>query len=363
MSRFTSISLHSHSKPAITGVLLVNLGTPEAPTAKALRRYLAEFLWDTRVVEVPRFLWWLVLHLVILRIRPRRSANLYKEIWTERGSPLRVYSQHLAEALQRKVDQWGGGQIKVALAMRYGQPSVKKALNILRDAGVQKLLVLPLYPQYSATTTAAVFDAVSSELQRWRRLPETRFINHYHDFPAYIDALADSVRNAWQARRQGEKLVFSFHGIPQRYFAHGDPYYCECQKTARLVAEALALSASQWLVTFQSRFGRQPWLQPYTDVTLKKLAAEGVKRVDVICPGFACDCLETLSEIAIENRNCFYRAGGGDFDYIPALNDRPEHVAVLSDLIASQIAGWSIGDSPDQCKQTAARARQLGAKN
>jgi ferrochelatase len=361
MSRYLDVSQYSHKQPATTGVLLINLGTPDAPTTKSLRRYLAEFLWDPRVVEVPRIIWWLVLHLVILRIRPRRSARSYKKIWTEEGSPLRVYSQRLAAALQKHMDQQYPERIKVALAMRYGQPSVKNGLATLRDAGVNRLLVLPLYPQYSATTTASCFDAVSKELQRWRWLPEIRFINHYHDFPPYIEAVANSIRSVRQQQHAGEKLIFSFHGIPQRYFDNGDPYYCECQKTARLVAESLSLSSVQWRVTFQSRFGREPWLQPYTDALLKALAAEGIHQVDVVCPGFACDCLETLEEIAVENQDYFRQAGGERLNYIPALNDQLQHVAALGELVLRNITGWGINEQ--QREETFVRAKHLGAKS
>ncbi|MBN1378823.1 MAG: ferrochelatase [Gammaproteobacteria bacterium] len=361
MSQYVGVSQYSHEQAVKTGVLLINLGTPDAPTTKALRRYLAEFLWDPRVVEVPRLIWWLVLHLVILRLRPRRSAKSYKKIWTEQGSPLRVYSCQLAEALQVTMDEQFPEQIKVILAMRYGQPSVAQELKVLHDAGVNRLLVLPLYPQYSATTTASCFDAVSKVLIGWRWLPEVRFVSHYHDDSGYIEAVANSIRASWQDRQQGEKLVFSFHGIPQRYFDNGDPYFCECQKTARLIAESLALSSSQWLVTFQSRFGREPWLQPYTDMTLKKLATEGVKRIDVVCPGFACDCLETLEEIAVENRDYFLQAGGEVLHYISALNSQPQHVAALGELLKKNLEGWSVLDNAEQRAATARRAIAKGA--
>lgn len=360
MTNYSSIPEFAHDRTAKTGVLLVNLGTPDAPTPRALRRYLAEFLWDPRVVEVSRLAWWLVLHLIILRLRPKRSAHAYNRIWTERGSPLLVYSQQLTEALRKNLARIEQQQeLKVVLAMRYGRPSVKSALKELRDAGINRLLVLPLYPQYSATTTASCFDAVSTVLQRYRWLPDFRFISHYHDDAAYIEALAGSIRTHWQQQQRGDRLLFSFHGIPQRYFRQGDPYFCECQKTARLVAESLALSPDQWLVTFQSRFGREPWLQPYTDKTLEKLAAEGVNRVDVICPGFACDCLETLDEIVIENGKLYAQAGGEKLSYIPALNNRPEHVSALSDLIKNNLSGWSDDRTP--VNERLSRARTMGS--
>ncbi len=356
MSKYAASPAYSHNQKELIGILLINLGTPEAPDKKSLRRYLAEFLADPRVVEIPRFLWRLILHLVILRIRPGRSARAYQKIWTAQGSPLLVNSTQLVSAIQNSL---GKNQTMVELAMRYGQPSVARVLKSLRDAGMTKLLVLPLYPQYSATTTASCFDAVSQELCNWRRLPDIRFISHYHDLPAYIQALSDSIRNSWQQRGQAEKILFSFHGIPQRYFAAGDPYFCECQKTARLVAESLSLTEEQWQVSFQSRFGREPWLQPYTDKTLEQLAAGGIKKVDVICPGFACDCLETLEEIAVENRDIFIAAGGEHFNYIPALNSQSQHVQALVELLIENMSGWEIEASREKTVQ---RAKSMGAE-
>ncbi len=357
MSRYLNSPNYSHSQSKKIGVLLVNLGTPDAPNSKSLRRYLAEFLSDPRVVELPRVIWWLILHLVILRIRPGRSARLYKKIWTAEGSPLLVNSKNLTAAIKNNLTQQ---PVQVQLAMRYGQPSVAEGLAALRDAGMDKLVVLPLYPQYSATTTASCFDAVCKELLRWRSLPEIRFVSHYHDLPSYIDALANSIRQHWQLNGQAEKLLFSFHGIPQRYFANGDPYFCECQKTARLVAEALSLAESDWQVTFQSRFGREPWLQPYTDITLQQLAGEGIKKVDIVCPGFACDCLETLEEIAVECQGIFIQAGGEQLNYIPALNSQRQHVNAIVDLLESNLTGWEdIGDP----ELTAKRAMLMGAES
>ena len=358
MTRYTSSRSFRHDRPHGTAVLLVNLGTPDAPTASALRRYLAEFLSDPRVVEIPRPVWWLVLHLIILRLRPRRSARLYREIWTDQGSPLLVYSQRLAGLLNKALQP---RQVTVALAMRYGRPSIAKVLRELRESGLTRLLVLPLYPQYSASTTASCFDAISNELQHWRRVPEVRFISQYHDYPDYIEALAAGINDFRQQQQTGEKLLFSFHGIPQRYFQKGDPYFCHCQKTARLVAERLGLVSGQWQVTFQSRFGREPWLQPYTDRTLKELAAAGVQNVDIVCPGFACDCLETLQEIAIENRRLFLDAGGRQLNYIPALNDQPSHVSALAALLDEHLQGWPEVSDGEQAGKTAARARDMGA--
>ena len=327
------------SKPCV-GVLLTNLGTPDAPTTPAVRRYLAEFLSDPRVIEVPRLIWWFRLHGCILRTRPKHSAKIYKSIWTNEGSPLLSFSGKLAAAIQKELEQRVPGPVRVELAMRYGNPSIRAGLEKLRQANAQRLLVLPLYPQYSATTTASTFDAVAGVLKTWRWLPELCMVNHYHDDKNYINALADSIKAHWQQRGRGEKLLFSFHGIPKHYFEAGDPYHCECHKTARLVAEILGLDEGEWLVTFQSRFGPREWLQPYTGITLQKLAGKGIKNVNVICPGFPADCLETLEEINIQYRALFMACGGEEFNYIPALNDRAPHVDVLSSLISQHCQGW-----------------------
>ncbi len=329
-----------HDQPPCTGVLLTNLGTPDAATTKDVRRYLSEFLWDPRVVEIPRPLWWLILHGIILRTRPVRSAAKYATIWTEAGSPLLDISKRQAEAVQQALDQHCPGPVKVAVAMRYGNPSIRVGLEALRDAGARRLLLLPLYPQYSATTTASTFDAVAAVLKTWRWLPELRVINHYHDDAAYISALAQRVRTAWQEAVPGERLLFSFHGLPKRNLLAGDPYHCECHKTARLVAEELGLEQGHWAVSFQSRFGRAEWLKPYTSELLAQWAEEGVDSVDVICPGFAADCLETLEEIAVGNRDIFLAAGGQTFRYIPALNDDTQHIEVLAQLILQHGGGW-----------------------
>lgn len=354
----------THDQPARTGVLLTNLGTPDAPTAAAVRRYLAEFLADTRVVEIPRALWWPILHGVILRTRPARSAKKYQKIWTDEGSPLLAISQRQQAAIAAGLAARHSGSIPVALGMRYGNPSIASALTELRSAGVQRLLILPLYPQYSATTTASTFDAIAAELRTWRWLPELRLITHYHDQDRYLDALTDSVRTAWRVE-PAERLLFSFHGLPKRNLLAGDPYYCHCQKTARLVAMRLALQPEQWAVSFQSRFGRAEWLQPYTSVLLADWAKAGIKRVDVLCPGFAADCLETLEEIAIENRDVFLNAGGEYYRYIPALNDAPAHLHALTELIEQHTVGWlEHGTDSDTDLERAERCRRaiaLGA--
>ena len=335
----SSDPLFSHDQPARAGILLANLGTPDAPTPAAVRRYLAEFLWDPRVVELPRPLWWLILHGIILRVRPARSARKYQMIWTPDGSPLLAISQRQAAAVAAMVAERYPGPIQVTVGMRYGNPSIAAALAELRAAGVRRLLVLPLYPQYSAATVASTFDAVAAELRTWRWLPELRFIAQYHDDAGYLDALAAHLRTA-RADQPSERLLFSFHGLPKRNLLAGDPYYCQCQKTARLLAERLGLQPDQWAVAFQSRFGRAEWLQPYASVLLAEWAKAGIGSVDVACPGFAADCLETLEEIAIENRQVFLAGGGERYRYLPALNDDPAHIAALTDLIGRHAAGW-----------------------
>ncbi len=339
MSRNSEHPEHAQRKAPV-GVLLVNLGTPDAPTASATRRYLAEFLSDPRVVEAPRWLWRLVLHGVILRIRPARSARLYRSIWTEEGSPLLVIARRQQKGIARRLKDRSGDRVHVELAMRYGNPSVSRGLHALKEAGCTRILVLPLYPQYSATTTGSTFDAVAAELMRWRRVPALRFVDGYHDEPGYIEALAASVRAHWRSQGRGERLLMSFHGIPERYFRDGDPYPCLCRKTGRLLAEALGLAEQEWAVSFQSRFGRERWVEPYTDDTLRAWAEEGVRRVDVVCPGFSADCLETLEEIAIQNRDLFLEAGGEALNYIPALNDAPEHLDFLAGRIERELTGW-----------------------
>lgn len=348
-----------HDQADRLGVLLVNLGTPDAPDRAAVRRYLKEFLWDPRVVEIPRPAWWLILNGVILNTRPKRSAKAYEKIWTDEGSPLLVISRRQRDALAARLSENHGAPVSVALGMRYGKPSINNALDELRTAGAQRILVLPLYPQYSATTTASIFDAVTAELRDWRWLPELRFINHYHDDPVYIDTLADSVRRYREQTGDAELLVMSFHGIPEDYFHKGDPYYCECQKTGRLLAERLGLTPQQWRLSFQSRLGPKRWLQPYTDKTLKSLAGSGTKSVQVVCPGFSADCLETLEEVAMENRDIFLKAGGERYDYIPCLNDDPQHIDMLATLVKRHMQGWVPStDAPSQVLQ---RAVSLGA--
>ncbi len=355
-----------HDAPEMLGVLLVNLGTPDAPTVPAVRRYLAEFLNDPRVVELPRPLWWLILHGIILRLRPRRSAEAYKSVWTEQGSPLLVIARRQAAALQERLSASLPGPVRAKLGMRYGNPSIASALGDLRRANVRRLLVLPLYPQYSATTTASTFEAVSRELSTWRWLPEVRFVNQYQDHPDYVAALAQSVRGYWAEQGEPDRLLFSFHGIPREYFMNGDPYFCHCHQTARLTANALGLASERWEVSFQSRVGSKEWLKPYTDETLKDWGRQGIETVHVICPGFSADCLETLEEIAVENRVYFLEAGGKGFGYIPALNDVADHIEMMTDLVRQHAAGWpEVDDASDSSRvleQRLARAVAMGAR-
>jgi len=328
------------SAPGGLGILITNLGTPDAPTPSAVRRYLAEFLGDPRVVELPRIIWWPILHGVILRFRPAHSARAYQKIWTENGSPLLVISQRQLAALRETLGKYLRGNFAIILGMRYGNPSIADALEKLRQENIRRLLVLPLYPQYSGTTSGATFDAVVAELAKWRWIPELRIINSYYDFPPYLDALAQQIRATWQETTRPEKLLFSFHGLPQKLINYGDPYFAQCLISARSIAEKLELSNDEWLVSFQSRLGREEWLKPYTDQTLKNWALAGIKTVDVICPGFATDCLETLEEIALQNRDRFLSSGGENYRYLPALNARPEHIQTLAHLILQHIRGW-----------------------
>ncbi|MDC8014218.1 ferrochelatase [Tahibacter soli] len=329
------------ARPARAAVLLVNLGTPDAPTPSAVRRYLDEFLSDPRVIEKPRWLWQLILKLVILNIRPRRSAHAYARIWTAQGSPLLVQSQALTDALDRQLKSACAGPVSVHLAMTYGAPALRDVVAALNADGVRRLVVLPLYPQYSATSTGAAIDALADALKTLRWPPELRTIGDYHDDPAHIDALAQSVLAHWERHGRADRLLLSFHGIPQSYVEAGDPYLAQCRATADLLAKRLELPREQCLLAFQSRVGREEWLKPYTDATLRDLAASGVGSVQVLCPGFAVDCLETLEEIAMENRALFLEAGGKRYEYIPALNDEAAQVAALAALVRRHTQGWA----------------------
>jgi len=362
MSRYKGQEGFRHDAPDTTGVLIVNLGTPDAPDRRSVRRYLKQFLSDPRVVEIPRLLWWLILNLVILNIRPSRSARAYREIWTENGSPLLDISTKQAEGIRRRLKSSHGDAIAVALGMRYGRPSIAEALDELAATAPRDLVVLPMYPQYSGSTTGSVFDEVADCLKKWRWVPGLRFIGAYHDQPAYISALAESVRRHRDEHGSGDHLLMSFHGVPRRYLLAGDPYHCHCLKTGRLLAESLGLSDDQWSLAFQSRFGREEWLRPYCDEVLSELPARGVRNLDVICPGFAADCLETLEEVDMQYRKQFTDAGGDRFSYILCLNDGAEHLRFLSELIADQVAPKrDAGD--EQLQARLSRALAAGAEH
>lgn len=361
MARFVNEHDFRHDTQQRTGVLLTNLGTPDAPTPAAVRRYLAEFLSDPRVVEIPRPLWRIILHGIILRTRPRRSAEAYAKVWGDSGSPLLHIATMQRDALAAMLHARMGPGCEVALAMRYGQPSIASVLEQLRQKNVRKLLVLPLYPQYSATTTAATIDEVTRVLRRWRWIPELRTINQYHDRGGYIGALWQSITRFWTANGHGDKLLFSFHGIPEQNLRNGDPYHCQCHATARLVAERLNLSDDKWAISFQSRLGRAQWLRPYTDDVLTQWANAGTKRVDVVCPGFSADCLETLEEVAIGYRELFQREGGGDLHYVPALNTDDAHIEFLANLVQQHLEGWSRQEYQQDPVARRERAIALGA--
>ena len=341
MTKYFGENDYQHGSEDKTGILLTNLGTPDAPTAKAVKPYLKEFLSDPRVIELPKFFWQIILRGIILQIRPRRSAKIYKSVWTKEGSPLLQISEKQINFLKKELNVSYPNTVFV-LAMRYGNPSIENALKELRRKQVRRLLVFPLYPQYCAATTASTFDAVTNVLQKTRWIPELRFINQYFEEEAYIKALAHSIQQFWNKNGKPQKIVFSYHGIPKKYHTQGDPYHCFCLKTTRLVKEYMQLSDEEVLTTFQSRFGRQEWLQPYTSQTLKELPSQGIKKINIISPGFSADCLETLEELEVENREYFEKAGGEDYHYIPCLNDNSMHIDMMEHLINKHTQGWKI---------------------
>lgn len=370
---------YRHGTLPRTGILLINLGTPEAPTAAAVRPYLKEFLGDPRVVEMPRALWWLILNGIILNTRPKKSAEKYAKIWTAEGSPLLVHTRRqaglLAKALNSPYEiapagdmpredhgEMGEGSYIVAFAMRYGSPSIAAALSRLREQGCTRTLAFPLYPQYSSSTTATAFDALFSVLAQTRNMPEIRTVRSFHDHPAYIAALAANTGEYWAAHGKPDKLLMSFHGVPHDTLDKGDPYHCECQKTGRLLAEALGLAASDYALTFQSRFGKAAWLQPYTAATLEALGKQGIGRLDVVCPGFVGDCLETLEEIALEGKALFLAAGGKEYRYIPALNEHPQWISALAAIARENLTGWD-GRDAGEAEASRMRALAMGASN
>jgi protoporphyrin/coproporphyrin ferrochelatase len=362
MSKYLGSEAYRHGTPERLGILVTNLGTPDAPETGALRRYLKEFLWDPRVVEAPRPLWWLILNGVILRTRPSRSAEAYHTVWTEEGSPLLSCAREQTARIKERLTAQLSLPFEVALGMRYGNPSIPAALAQLHRLNVRRLLVLPLYPQYSASTTGSTFDAVAATLMRWRWIPELRFITRYHDEQGYIEALAASVREHWHSHGRGEHLVMSFHGVPRRYLDAGDPYHCQCHKTARLLAERLGLAPDAWSITFQSRFGKEEWLKPYTDESIKALGRRGLKHIDVVCPGFSADCLETLEEIAVQNAEFFHEAGGDTLSYIPCLNTRADHLDFLAALALRHLQGWPDTAPAPDAESIAEAARATGQR-
>jgi ferrochelatase len=365
--RFLREPEYHHGTTARAGVLLVNLGTPEAPTPKALTGYLAQFLQDPRVVEIPRPLWWPILHGFILRSRPKRSAEKYAKIWTTEGSPLKTHTEKQAVLLRGYLGERIKTPHAVGWAMRYGEPSIESALKALRDQDCDRILVLPLYPQYSGTTTASVFDAVADVLKKTRNVPGLRFVKHFHDHPAYVAAAAKQINEYWMTHGRPDKLVLSFHGVPRFTLDKGDPYHCECHKTARLIAQELGLRDEAWTIAFQSRFGRTTWLEPYTIDVVTKLGRKRANRIDVFCPGFVSDCLETLEEIGIENKSAFLNAGGKEFHHIPCLNERDEWIQALARIAADNLHGWAstefdVAAARGAAESSRARAIALGAK-
>ena len=329
-----------HENAGKTAVLLVNLGTPEAPTAKGLRPYLRQFLSDPRVIEIPPLLWQFILNCFILTFRPKKSAALYKKIWTRNGSPLLLHTQVQARALQKILKHRHGDDIIVEAGMRLGEPSLKNVLEKLRQRGMTRLLVIPMYPQYSGTTTASVFDDLTKVLQDWRWIPELRIVNEFHEHPLYIDALVQSIHQSFEKRGKPDKLVLSFHGIPQRYVDNGDPYYRQCIRTGERVIEALGDDGKRVEVTFQSLFGKEEWIKPYTDERLEEFPTEGVKHVQAMCPGFTADCLETVDEINRESREVFMEAGGEEYHFITCVNAKPAFIECLADVCENHLLGW-----------------------
>jgi protoporphyrin/coproporphyrin ferrochelatase len=350
---------HTHGTISRSAIVLVNLGTPDAPTRKAVRRYLKEFLSDPRVVEIPRRIWWFILHLIILPFRSGKSAAKYAMIWTREGSPLRVHTEKQASLLQSMLEERGHDAVTVAYAMRYGTPSLPEVLDKLKAAGCDRIAILPAYPQYSGTTTGSIWDAVFQHYTQIRNVPELRLVKHYHDHDGYVDALRDTVLEHWDTHGRPEKLVMSFHGVPKRTLMLGDPYHCECHKTARLLADRLRLGPNDYIVTFQSRFGRAEWLQPYTAPTVAQLAQQGLRKIDVICPGFTSDCLETLEEINMEVRAEFETNGGLEYRYIPCLNEAPAWITGMAEIAEQHLIGWPTMMSPSQ-REAERRDAEIG---
>ncbi len=353
---------YAHGTPEKTGILLVNLGTPDAPTAEAVRPYLKEFLSDPRVVEIPRPIWWFILNGIILNVRPKKSAAKYATVWMKEGSPLRVYTAKQAAMLQGYLGERTRAPLVVDYAMSYGNPSIASVMQKLKAQNCTRILIVPLYPQYAASSTATVFDRVFSAVQSMRNTPAIRTLKHFHDDPGYIKALAANINDYWMKHGRPEKLVMSFHGVPCYTLEKGDPYHCECLKTGRLLAQELGLKPQQYQISFQSRFGKAEWIKPYTTATLIELGKQKTRRVDVVCPGFVADCLETLEEIALEGKEDFQHAGGGEYHYIPCLNERNDWMHALTDLVMKHLHGWLIEPSAADLEQGRLHALALGAK-
>jgi len=353
---------HAHGTPVKTGILLINLGTPDAPTAEAVRPYLKQFLSDPRVVEIPMAIWWPILNGIILNTRPKKSAAKYASVWMPEGSPLRVHTAKQTLLLQGYLGERTKAPFVVDYAMRYGNPGIPEVLHKLKEQNCQRILIVPMYPQYAASSTGTAFDIVFTELQQMRNTPALRTIKNFHDHPGYIKALANNINEYWMRNGRPEKLVMSFHGLPQFSLDKGDPYHCECHKTGRLLAYELGLKPEQYFLSFQSRFGKAEWLKPYTTATLKELGKQKTKRVDVVCPGFVADCLETLEEIAMEGKEDFQHAGGGEYHYIPCLNERNDWMHALTDLVMDNLQGWLIAPNMVDLEQGRLHALAMGAK-
>ena len=352
---------YSHGTPVKTGILLINLGTPEAPTAQAVRPYLKEFLSDPRVVEIPRAVWWLILNGIILNVRPKKSAAKYATVWLPEGSPLRIHTAKQTALLQGFLGERSKAPFVVDYAMRYGNPGIPQVLRKLKEQNCQRILIVPMYPQYAASSTGTAFDGVFREMLQMRNTPALRTIKNFHDHPGYIKALANNINEYWMKNGRPEKLVMSFHGVPQYTLDKGDPYHCECHKTGRLLAQELGLKPGQYFLSFQSRFGKAEWIKPYTTATLLELGKQKTRRVDVVCPGFVADCLETLEEIAQEGKEDFQHAGGGEYHYIPCLNARNDWMHALTDLVLDNLHGWLTVPDAAELEQSRLRALGMGA--
>jgi len=354
---------YQHGSLSRIGLLVINLGTPDAPTAKALRPYLKQFLSEPRIIELPRWFWWFILNGIILNTRPRKSAEKYAKVWMPEGSPLKVHTERQTELLSQLLEERIKPALVVEYAMSIGSPSIPEKLQRMKERGCDRILVLPLFPQYAASSSGCAMDSVFSELRNMRNIPALRTIKHYHDDAGYIAALAQNIRDYWAEHDRSDKLIMSFHGVPRKTLDNGDPYHCECQKTGRMLAEALELTSDQYQVCFQSRFGFAKWLSPYTSTVLKELGKQKLRRIDVVCPGFVSDCLETLEEIAIEGKSIFTKAGGGEFHYIPSLNEHPLWIKALGDMAIRHLAGWVDQQSSEEAAELSRKlALELGAE-